>query len=129
MRSGDQEVRICVRKRICCRCGDGACNRPPADKCSSPALSNARFTLSRGASLVLRHSGVISIGGCSTHALSDFYSLLELVAGSRVSRNAFPRLRYGCNDLIGSVCVRLHRLGSSEYRYFCCAYNGNDDCC
>lgn len=92
MRPGDREVRICVRKRICRRCGDGACNRPPADKCSSPALSNALLTLSRGASLVLRHSGVVSIGGCSRHALSDFYSLLELVAGCRSLEKCVPSL-------------------------------------
>lgn len=92
MRCGDQEVRICVRKRICCRCGDGPCNRPPADKCSSPAFSNALFTLSRGASLVLRHCGVISIGGCSRHALSNFFSLLEVVAGSRSLEKCVPSL-------------------------------------
>lgn len=100
MRSGDGEVRICVCKRICCRCGDGACNRPPANKCSSPAFSNALFTLSRGDSLVRRHCGVISIGACSRHALSDFSSLAAAVAGSRGLENVFPRLRYGGNNLI-----------------------------
>lgn len=55
-------------------------------------FSNALFTSSRGASLVLRHCGVLSIGGCRRHALSDFYSLLEVVAGSRSLEKCVPSL-------------------------------------
>lgn len=92
MRCGDQEVRICVRKRICCRCGDGACNRPPAVKCSSPAFLECSVHLESRSLSCSSACGVLSIGGCRRHALSDFYSLLEVVAGSRSLEKCVPSL-------------------------------------